>query len=69
LLGDAEQRRGSEIELEGVDDLSLIIYLRSYGDGSLGYTVEPIDDGVWVERDGVGFRDFLVRRVSTEQPA
>ncbi|ABX07028.1 hypothetical protein Haur_4396 [Herpetosiphon aurantiacus DSM 785] len=69
LLGDAEQRRGSEIELEGVDDLSLIIYLRSYGDGSLGYTVESIDDGVWVERDGVGFRDFLVRRVSTEQPA
>ncbi|KPL91339.1 Wadjet anti-phage system protein JetA family protein [Herpetosiphon geysericola] len=69
LLGDAEQRRGSEIELESIDDLSLIIYLRSYGDGSLGYKVEPIDNGVWVERDGVGFRDFLVRRVSTEQPA
>jgi hypothetical protein len=40
----------------------LLIYLRNYGDGSLGYHVEETPNAEWIERDGVGFRDFVLRR-------
>jgi len=64
LLDGREQRRAAEITLAGADELPLMIYLRQYGvDGSLGYVVEEVPDAIWVERDGVGFRDFLLRRV------
>jgi hypothetical protein len=63
LLRDREEMRGGEIKLEGPDDLPLLIYLRNYGDGSLGYGVEEMADAEWIERDGVGFRDFVLRKV------
>lgn len=62
LLEGREQLRAAEITLTSVDELPLLIYLRQYGDGSLGYRVEELEDAPWVERDGVGFRDFMVRR-------
>ncbi len=62
LLAGHSERHGSEIALGGPDDLPLLIYLRSYGDGSLGYTLEQSADAAWIERDGVGFRDFVLRK-------
>ena len=60
LLRDRDNVRAADIPLAGPDDLPLLIYLRCYGDGSLGYHVEE-HAGTWVEHDGVGFRDFTVR--------
>lgn len=64
LLGDRESLRGSEIALDDPGDLPLLIYLRVYGDGSLGYRVEESADGGWIIHQQVGFRDFLLRRES-----
>lgn len=62
LLGDRESLRGSEIALDDPGDLPLLMYLRVYGDGSLGYRVEESSDGGWIVHQQVGFRDFLLRR-------
>jgi Family of unknown function (DUF5716) len=62
LLAERETLRGAEIAVAGPDELPLLIYLRRYGDGSLGYRVEDITDAPWVEHDGIGFRDFVLRR-------
>jgi len=62
LLNGHTERHGHDIPFNGADDLPLLIYLRNYGNGSLGYTLESADDAPWVERDGVGFRDFVLRR-------
>jgi len=63
LLEGREQLRAAEIPLAGAEELPLVIYLRQYGDGSLGYVAEEAGEAAWVERDGVGFRDFVLRRV------
>jgi hypothetical protein len=66
LLGDQSEIAASEIApdvLPGPDDLAMLIYLRQYGDGSLGYCVEPIADAPLVERGEIGFRDFVLRKV------
>lgn len=62
LLEGRERLRAGEIALASVDELPLVIYLRQYGDGSLGYVAEEVEGAPWIERDGVGFRDFVVRR-------
>ncbi|MBI3942644.1 MAG: hypothetical protein HY326_06475 [Chloroflexi bacterium] len=62
LLDGRETVHAAEIPLAGPEDLPLLIYLRSYGDGSLGYSVEENGAEAWIEKDGVGFRDFVVRR-------
>jgi len=62
LLGDRDLMRGADLRFHGPEDLALLIYLRYYGDGSLGYEVEEAEEGSWVERDGIGFRDFTLRR-------
>lgn len=62
LLGDREEMRGNEIHFSGPDDLALLIYLRYYGDGSLDYKIEEPPENNWIERDGIGFRDFVLRR-------
>lgn len=67
LLHDREEMRGGEIRLSGPEDLPLVIYLRSYGDGSLGYEIEELTDAEWIERDGVGFRDFVLRRTPDQR--
>ena len=68
LLRHSDEVRGGEIHLKGPDDLPLLIYLRNYGDGSLGYRVEESEDAERIERDGVGFRDFVIRKSEAEQP-
>ncbi|MBV9020155.1 MAG: hypothetical protein JOZ71_05520, partial [Ktedonobacteraceae bacterium] len=64
LLADCDKRRMGDIALNGPDDLPMLIYLRLYGqDGSLGYLSEELVDAPWIERAGIGFRDFVIRRV------
>jgi hypothetical protein len=53
-----------EIPLSGAEDLPLLIYLREYGDGSLGYRFESDADAEWSERNGIGFRKFVLKRFS-----
>lgn len=65
LLAGRDQLRAAEIELSGAEELPMMIYLRNYGDGSLGYVIEELADAPWVERDGVGFRDFVLRRAAS----
>jgi hypothetical protein len=62
LLRDRDELPATDLPLVGPDDLPLLIYLRSYGDGSLGYRIEEQPDGGWIERAGVGFRAFVLRR-------
>lgn len=62
MLGEQEAVRIGALALDGPENLALLIYLRQYGDGSLGYHAEDPQDGAWVERDGIGFRDFVIRR-------
>ncbi|NNJ12309.1 hypothetical protein EKD04_018445 [Chloroflexales bacterium ZM16-3] len=63
LLRERESMRGAEVPLDSPDSLPLLIYLRAYGkDGALGYRIEEPPEGAWVEHDGVGFRDFIIRR-------
>jgi hypothetical protein len=57
LLRDKTEVRAAEVAQIGAADLSLLLQLRLYGDGSLGYAVE---DGAWVEVNGLGFRDFVL---------
>jgi hypothetical protein len=63
LLEGRERLQAAEIPLAGAEELPLVIYLRQYGDGSLGYIAEEAHEAAWVERDGVGFRDFVLRKV------
>lgn len=67
LLSGREKIRGGEIDLGGPHNLPLLIYLRNYGDGSLGYKVEELAHAEWIERDGIGFRDFIIRRAGREE--
>lgn len=62
LLRDRDELYAADLPLSGPDDLPLLIYLRSYGDGSLGYRIEESPDGEWIEHEGVGFRAFVLRR-------
>lgn len=62
LLADRDSVTGGEIPLGGPEDLPILIYLRAYGDGSLGYIADELADAAWLQRNGVGFRDFTLRR-------
>ncbi len=62
LLRDNPRVKGGEIPVKGPEDLPLLIYLRAYGDGSLDYVIEEIEDGDWIEHEGIGFRDFILRK-------
>jgi len=61
--------RGAELSFSGPDELPLLIYLRAYGDGSLGYIVEDKEEGKWVKRDDIGYRDFLLSKSDKEETA
>ncbi len=65
LLHDRLEARATELALANADDLPLLIYLRAYGDGTLGYRVEALDE--WVERGEFAFRDFRLVRVDAAQ--
>jgi hypothetical protein len=62
LLREQDEVRVGTLPMQGAEQLPLLIYLRQYGDGSLGYRTEELE-GDWIERDGIGFRDFIVRKV------
>jgi hypothetical protein len=64
LLQHRLQLRAAEIPLNGPEDLPLLIYLHAYGDGTLGYRVERLDE--WIETDGFAFHDFQVTRTEVE---
>ena len=66
-LNKKDKMRGSDIPLSGPEELPLLIYLRAYGDGSLGYIVDEKEDGVWVQRDDIGYRDFVLRKSNAEE--
>lgn len=64
ILGTRDQRRVGELDFNGPDDIPMLIYLRQYGkDGALGYCSVEIPDASWIEQAGIGFRDFLIKRV------
>jgi hypothetical protein len=62
LLREQDEVRVGTLPMQSAEQLPLLIYLRQYGDGSLGYRTEELE-GDWIERDGIGFRDFIVRKV------
>ena len=76
ILRDRAEIRAADIPLTSPADpsassgqaLSLLIFLRAYGDGSLGYFVEELEQFSWVEAGGVGFRDFLVKGELPNEP-
>lgn len=63
LFSNRDEIVSDEIPLSGADDLPLLIYLREYGDGSLGYRFENDANAEWSERDGIGFRKFVLKRL------
>ncbi len=56
--------RAAEIPLSDPDQLALLIYLRAYGDGTLGYRVEELSDSPLIEHDGFAFHDFIIKAVT-----
>lgn len=62
LFADRDEIASDEIPLTGADDLPLLIYLREYGNGSLGYHFETDADANWSERGGIGFRKFVLKK-------
>src|SRR5262249_17966932 len=64
LLNGRGHLRAAEIPLGESHDLPLLMYLRAYGDGSLGYRVEELSD--WVQTGKYAFRDFRLHRVEVE---
>ncbi|MBI4786051.1 MAG: hypothetical protein HY782_03270 [Chloroflexi bacterium] len=62
LLADRDEITSDEIPIAGADDVPLLIYLKEYGNGALGYRVEMDSDAGWVERNGIGFRRFVLRK-------
>jgi hypothetical protein len=62
LLGERDSLMSDEIPLSGPEDLPLLIYLRAYGDGSLGYFADDEGGDAWTERAGIGFRAFRLRK-------
>lgn len=67
LLGGQESVSGDTLPLDSPDELALLIYLRAYGDGTLGYEVQELPEAGWVERGGIGFRNFVLRRTSRSE--
>ena len=64
-LGDRAEIRAAEIPLSDPNQLALLIYLRAYGDGTLGYRVEELGDSPLIEHGGFAFRDFIIKAAAT----
>lgn len=55
-LAATPRRAASDLPLTQPEDLPLLMYVRAYGDGSLGYVIEEGDE--WVQQGGFAFREF-----------
>jgi hypothetical protein len=64
-LGDRAEMHAVEIPLSDPEQLALLIYLRAYGDGTLGYRVEELSDSPLIEHGGFAFHDFIIKAVAT----
>jgi hypothetical protein len=62
LLEGRDALDASDIPMRGPDDLPLLIYLRAYGDGTLGYRV--VEREGWVESGQFAFRDFRLAKTA-----
>lgn len=63
LLEQRDEITSDKIPITGAEDIPLLIYLREYGNGSLGYRIEMDAEATWVERNGIGFRKFTLKKV------
>ncbi len=52
--------RVSDLDINTAEKLALVIYLRSYGDGSLGYVAKDVTPPFWVRKGEMGFYDFRI---------
>ena len=57
-LADRPRRAATDLPLAEAEDLPLLMYIRAYGDGSLGYRVEEGEERV--EHGGFAFRQFYL---------
>ncbi len=64
LLKGRSDLRAADIPLNDPGHLPLLMYLRAYGDGSLGYRVEEL--GEWVQTGDYAFRDFRLHKVESK---
>lgn len=62
LLANNDELLVGDVALNGPEELPLLIYLRLYGDGTLGYVCEEFPEALWIEQVGIGFRDFRIKR-------
>ncbi len=69
LLCGHDERCASEFPLSGAEDLPLLIYLKVYGDGTLGYVAEELEEAEKIERNNIGFRNFRIRRMISPSTA
>ena len=53
----------SEINIRGPEDLALLVYLRAYGTGELGYLAKNLLPSKWIRKMDVGFQDFEIKKV------
>ena len=66
LLGESNERLAEDIPLLGPEHLPLLMYLRVYGDGSLGYIIEEPENSKKIERNDIVFRNFRICRVENK---
>ncbi len=66
LLGDKKTKRASEIPLDSAEQIALLVYLRSHGDGTVGYKVQDLQPRTWITRGEIGFFDFEIERTDTK---
>jgi hypothetical protein len=67
FLGDRTTRTASELPLQAGTELPLLIYLRAYGGGELGYQIQPEESGAWIQHGMIGFRDFVMSKIAEEK--
>lgn|GEM_PF-2219745 len=65
ILRRRPEARAADLIAADVADLPLLAQLRIHGDGSLGYRIE---DGAWIELNGLGFRDFVMTNLNYTPP-
>jgi hypothetical protein len=56
--------RASELNIGTPDQLAMIMSLRAYGDGSLGYLARDVTPRMWVRKTDIGFFDFYIESVA-----